>query len=61
MSDQTITNENQLRQYQQFLINYQAYIKQSFTLKLKNVIDTIGLGYLTSTEQQQIRHKFTLA
>lgn len=61
VSDQTITNENQLRQYQQFLINYQAYIKQSFTLKLKNVIDTIGLGYLTSTEQQQIRHKFTLA
>lgn len=60
VSDHAITNKNQLRQYQQFLINYQAYIKQIFTPKLKNMIDTIGLGYLTNREQQQIKHKFTL-
>lgn len=60
VSDYAITNKNQLRQYQQFLINYQAYIKQIFTPKLKNMIDTIGLGYLTNREQQQIKHKFTL-
>lgn len=60
VSDYAITNKNQLRQYQQFLINYQAYIKQIFTPKQKNMIDTIGLGYLTNREQQQIKHKFTL-